>query len=385
MNTQTFLSYAQGQKEQWLDWLETIVNIDSGSRDLDGLVLMHDFLKQRWTALEFQTETIKTETGPQLVSKHLSSKADAPTLLMIGHTDTVFDRGTVAKRPFTIHDGRAYGPGVADMKGGLIAMLGVVETLNASDLLDQLNLIVVNNCDEEIGSICSRSQIEALAEEADWAFVFEPGRANGDIVLARKGGQAWTLDIQGSAAHAGVNPQDGASAIEAMSRKVIALHELSDYENGISVNVGVIHGGTRSNVVAEYTTAEIDARVPTLEADKRIKKAIEAIASTVEVQGTSSTLKFLNGRGPMEANSWNQSIFEMMEETAKDLGFDLGWQATGGGSDGNFTAAKGVPTMDGLGPVGGGYHSDEEYLEVDTLPLRVAMVASVIVQLAQPS
>lgn len=385
MNTQTFLSYAKSRKDQWLAWLEAIVNIDSGSRDVDGLVLMHDFLKKRWETLGFQMETIKTETGPQLISRRTSNKADAPTLLIIGHTDTVFDRGTVAKRPFTIHDGRAYGPGVADMKGGLIAMLGVIETLKANDLLDHLNLIVVNNCDEEIGSICSRSQIEALAEDADWAFVFEPGRANGDIVLARKGGQAWTLDIQGSAAHAGVNPQDGASAIEAMSRKVLALHELNDYENGISVNVGVIHGGTRSNVVAEYTTAEIDARVPTLEADKRIKKAIEAIASTVEVQGTSSTLKFLNGRGPMEANSWNQSIFEMMKATAKDLGFDLGWQATGGGSDGNFTAAKGVPTMDGLGPVGGGYHSDEEYLEVDTLPLRVAMVASVIVQLAQPS
>lgn len=385
MNTQTFLSYTESRKDQWLAWLEAIVNIDSGSRDVDGLVLMHDFLKKRWETLGFQMETIKTETGPQLISRRTSNKADAPTLLIIGHTDTVFDRGTVAKRPFTIHDGRAYGPGVADMKGGLIAMLGVIETLKANDLLDHLNLIVVNNCDEEIGSICSRSQIEALAEDADWAFVFEPGRANGDIVLARKGGQAWTLDIQGSAAHAGVNPQDGASAIEAMSRKVLALHELNDYENGISVNVGVIHGGTRSNVVAEYTTAEIDARVPTLEADKRIKKAIEAIASTVEVQGTSSTLKFLNGRGPMEANSWNQSIFEMMKATAKDLGFDLGWQATGGGSDGNFTAAKGVPTMDGLGPVGGGYHSDEEYLEVDTLPLRVAMVASVIVQLAQPS
>ncbi len=385
MNMDTLLNYTQQQKSTWLNWLETIVNIDSGSRDLDGLEQMHQFFKTRWKALGFTTESIQTDTGPQLISKHPSSKSDAPTLLLIGHTDTVFDRGTVAERPFTIRDGRAYGPGVADMKGGLIAMLGVIETLKANELLDQLNVIVVNNCDEEIGSICSRVHIEALAEDVDWAFVFEPGRANGDIVLARKGGQAWTLDIKGIAAHAGVNPQDGASSIEAMCRKIIALHKLNDYENGISVNVGVVHGGTRSNVVAEHTTAEIDVRVPTLEAEAQIKQAIETIATKKDVESTSNTLTYLNGRSPMVANSWNQSIFEMMQTTAKTFGFELGWQATGGGSDGNFTAAKSVPTVDGLGPVGGGYHSDSEYLEVDSLPLRVAMVASVVAQLSNPS
>jgi len=382
MNTDTLLSYAQHQKSTWLNWLETIVNIDSGSRDLEGLEQMHQFLKAQWEALGFQTESIQTETGPQLISKHQSSKSDASTLLMIGHTDTVFDRGTVAERPFTIRDGRAYGPGVADMKGGLVAILGVVETLKANNLLDQLNIIVVNNCDEEIGSICSKPHIDALAEGADWAFVFEPGRVNGDIVLARKGGQAWTLDIKGIATHAGVNPQDGASSIEAMSRKIIALHELNDYENGVSVNVGIVHGGTRSNVVAEHTTAEIDVRVPTLEAEAQIKQAIESIASAIDVEGTTNKLTYLNGRSPMVANSWTESIFEKMQATAKELGFELDWQATGGGSDGNFTAAKSVPTMDGLGPVGGGYHSDSEYLEVDSLPLRVTMVASVVAQLS---
>jgi len=295
----------------------------------------------------------------------------------------VFDRGTVQQRPFTIRDGRAYGPGVADMKGGLVAMLGVIEALQAVERLDAANFIVVNNCDEEISSECSRAIIEDCAQGADLALVFEPGRSDASIVTARKGGQAHVLEVSGKAAHAGVNPQAGASAIEALSRKVIALHALNDYELGLTVNVGVVQGGTRPNVVAERATAEIDVRAPTAELAEQVKQSIQEIVAREEVAGTQARVTLQSERGPMEQSDRTTSIFSEFQNVAQSLGFTLKTTATGGGSDGNFTSAKGVPTLVGLGPVGGGFHSDQEYLEVDSLPLRVALAAGGIVQLVK--
>ena len=385
MSLNTILAYCHNAQPQWLHLLEEMVNTDSGSRDQAGLEAMCQLLKQRWQNLGFETKVLATDTGPQLVSKRQSNNPDAPTVLLIGHVDTVFDRGTVGQRPFAIRNGRAYGPGVADMKGGLVAMLGVVEALQAVGSLDAASFVVVNNCDEEISSECSRAIIEGYCEGTRAALVFEPGRPNGCIVTARKGVQAHFLEVTGKAAHAGVNPQAGASAIEALCRKVVALHALNDYEAGLTVNVGLINGGTRPNVVAQRATADIDVRVPSARLAEQVKQSIQAIVAREEVPGTQACVTLLSERGPMVQSERSTSILSRFQNVAESLGFALKATATGGGSDGNFTAAKGIPTLDGLGPVGGGFHSDQEYLEVESLPLRVTLVAGGILQLSKPS
>jgi glutamate carboxypeptidase len=363
--------------------LEKLVNVDSGSRDLEGLEVMRELLEENWQLLGFTTEVTETETGPQLVARHMSSNPEAPTVMLIGHTDTVFDRGTAVERPFTIKDGRAYGPGVADMKGGDTVIFGAAETLKHFDLLDSVNIIVIHNCDEEISSKNSRDIMESLANEADVAFVFEAGRLDGSIVTDRKGGQAYTLKVFGQAAHAGVNPQDGASAIGALSHKVVDLHKLTNFDTGLTVNVVVTAGGTRSNVVADYARAEIDVRTPTIEIAEQVKADIQAIAEREDVAGTSSELIKTAERGPMVLSEATRPLLEMHQRNAKVLGFEIGSVATGGGSDGNFTAAKGVPTLDGLGPIGGLYHSADEYMEVDSLAPRTALAAALIAQLPE--
>jgi len=381
MNSNTLLDTCRSALPRWLELLERLVNTDSGSKDLDGLARMADLLSERWEALGFAIERVETDTGPQLIASRRSPRPGAPKLLLIGHTDTVFTRGTVQQRPFEIRDERAYGPGVADMKGGLVGMLGVVEALRAHDLLDSVSLIAVNNCDEEISSVHSRELIESHCDGCRAAFVFEPGRADGSIVTARKGGIGYALAVAGKAAHAGVNPQDGASAILALGRKVVALHALNEPQSGLSVNVGVLQGGTRANVVAERARAEIDVRTTTPEMAERVKADIARIAARSDVPGTQSALTLRSERPPMNPSDETNRLIELFQRSASDLGFELNVAATGGGSDGNFTAARGVPTVDALGPVGGGYHSDREYLEVDSIPQRAALAACVIARL----
>jgi len=382
MNPSALLRHCENNLERWLSLLQTLVDVDSGSRDLEGVAAVIDTLEARWRSLGFTTERTNTKTGPQLVSRRLSPQPDAPTLLLIGHVDTVFERGTAALRPFELKDGRAYGPGVADMKGGLVAMLAVVEALKAQDKLDLANFVVLNNCDEEIGSPCSRAIVEALCPESDAALIFEPGRADGSIVTERKGGQTYSLKVKGKAAHAGVNPQLGASAILALSKKVVALHELNDYNRGLTLNVGLVQGGTRLNIVADQATAEIDVRTPTQALAEAVKAAIERIAAHEDVPGTGAQLDCLSERAPLVPTPQTQPLIQVYRETASELGLTWGCSGTGGGSDGNFTAAQGVPTLDALGPVGGLYHSAEEYLDVASLPLRVALSALAITRFA---
>jgi len=381
INPPRLLDYCQQSQPRWLAFLETLVNTDSGSRDFDGLNTMCSLLKPKWETLGFACTVTDTETGPQLVARHPSPMAEAPTVLLIGHIDTVFDRGAASERPFTVRDGRAYGPGVADMKGGDVCMLGAIEALNYHKLLDAVNVIVVHNCDEEISSKCSRAIIESAAEEADVALVFEAGRMDGSIVTARKGGQAYTLEIVGKAAHAGVNPQEGASAIEALSRKITDFHALTHYDSGLTVNVGVVSGGTRPNVVAERASAEIDVRTPTPEIAEQVKGDIRAIAEREDVPGTRSKLTLRSERGPMVLAETTKPLLRLYLQTAAELDIEIDHTATGGGSDGNFTAAKGATTLDGLGPIGGFYHSDQEYLEVNSLAQRAALAAAVIARL----
>lgn len=377
MPAEQIIDHCTESLERWVDELEELVQIDSGTLFKSGLDKMAEWMCNRWNALGFQTEVRETTTGPNVIATYCSQRVNAPTVLLLGHIDTVYREGTPQKRPFTVRGNRAYGPGVADMKGGLITMLGALEALKKVGLLDKLNVnvTVFNNCDEEIGSRGSRHIIEELATGCDAVFVYEPARPSGAIVSQRRGLLRYTLSLKGKAAHTGVDPQNGASAIESLSRKVQALHALTDYDRGINVNVGTLRAGDRPNIVADWANAEVDVRLPDQVSFKEISAAIEQIITRCDVKGTEAKFEVTAEKPPFTRTSGVDRLLELFRKSAMEIGLSLEHVTTGGSSDGNYTSALGIPTIDGLGAVGGRYHSEEEYLEVNSIVQRAALSA----------
>jgi glutamate carboxypeptidase len=299
-------------------------------------------------------------------------------VLFLAHYDTVFPSEEVRRRPFLSDGRRAYGPGVADMKGGIVTLWEALRLLAAGGWSEFASLTVIHNADEEIGSPRSRVMIEEEARRADVCFVLEPGRPDGAVVTARKGVGRYTLTVHGKAAHAGAYPQDGASAVVALAHKIVELHALNDYGRGLTVNAIVTEGGTRSNVVPEVARAEIDVRVPAMAQVAALEARLWEIAATEHLPRTRGVLEGGLNRPPMEPSPRGQALLALAQGLARALGFPLPATGTGGGSDGNFVAALGVPVLDGLGAVGGGFHSAEEYLEIASLPQRAALLALLV-------
>jgi glutamate carboxypeptidase len=300
---------------------------------------------------------------------------------MIGHTDTVFDPGTVAERPFTIEGDRARGPGVSDMKGGLLTGFFAVEALQAAGFDGFSSITYVCNPDEEIGSIWSREAIVEASSDADVALVLEGARENGDIVSARKGVSDYAIEIVGRAAHAGVEPERGRSAILEAAHKTIALQALNGRWPGVTVNVGVVHGGTRSNVVAERCAIEVDVRSPAADSLAEVEAAMEAIANQHTVEDIEVHVTGGKWHRPMEKKEGGARLAAIATAVARELGFDLRDAATGGASDANTTSAAGVPTLDGLGPIGGDDHGPKEWLDLTSVVPRIALLAGLISRL----
>jgi glutamate carboxypeptidase len=307
--------------------------------------------------------------------------AGGSRVLMVGHTDTVFDPGTVAERPFKIDGDRALGPGVSDMKGGLLLGFFAIESLQAAAFDGFRSITYICNPDEEIGSPWSRDVIKAEAANADVAFVLEGARENGDIVSARKGVSDYTLEIVGRAAHAGVEPERGRSAILEAAHKTVALHALNGRWPGVTVNVGVVRGGTRPNVVAERCVLEVDVRSPQEPSFQEAEAAVEAIAREHTVPDVTVSVTGGGWHRPMEKKEGGARLAEIAIGVAADLGFDLKDAATGGASDANTTAAAGVPTLDGLGPVGGDDHSPSEWLDLTSVVPRISLLAGLLSRL----
>ncbi len=299
-------------------------------------------------------------------------------VLLIGHMDTVFPEGTAASRPFRVEDDRAYGPGIADMKNGLLAGFYAVQCLQKAGLQTFESLTYVCNPDEEIGSPFSGPVIRQHAETADVCFVLESARQNGKIVSARKGSADVRIVFTGKAAHAGVEPHRGRSATLQGAHTTVALHELNERWPGVTVNVGVIQGGTRPNVVADRCELHVDLRAPTDETYEQALAAIEAAARIQHVPDVTVEITRGSGFPPMEKAEGTARLVERAKAIAKQLGFDLEDTATGGASDANGVAALGVPTLDGLGPVGGGAHSPDEWLALRSVVPRTALLATLI-------
>jgi glutamate carboxypeptidase len=292
-------------------------------------------------------------------------------LLLSGHFDTVWPRGTLEHMPWRVEDGRAYGPGVYDMKAGIVVML---EAIRIGGTPHELRVVL--GADEEIGSPGSREVIAGAADGALAAFVVEPPTPpNGDLKTARKGLGRFELSIAGRAAHAG-EPADGVSAIDELARLILRLHALNDPATGVSCNVGVVAGGTRENVVAAEAHAWIDVRVPTLAERERVDAWLHALQP--ETPGATLTLEGRWTRPPLERTPGNVALFEQAREHGRALGLDLAETSASGGSDGNLIAAFGVPVLDGLGAEGNGAHAVDEHVVLDSLAVRAELLAALL-------
>jgi glutamate carboxypeptidase len=371
------------RSDDYLEALRAMVDVDCGTYTPDGVNRVADMCEERFHSTGWKVERRAHEPGPgemrlgDIVIGTLSGDG-GPRLLIIGHTDTVFPDGTASERPFRVENRKAFGPGVSDMKGGLLAGFFAVEALHELGSLPFGSVTYVCNPDEEIGSPFSGPLIRDLAGEADVAFVLEAARENGDIVSARKGVSDARVEVVGRAAHAGVEPERGRSAVLEAAHKILAFHALNGRWPGVTVNVGVVEGGTRPNVVAERCLLAVDIRGP----DERSLGAAEAevrrIAEEATLDGTSSAFTLSGWHRPMEKTEATERLVRMAHETADALGFDLRDAATGGASDANTTAAAGVPTLDGLGPVGGREHSPEEWLDLKSVVPRVSLLAGLM-------
>ncbi len=369
------LAYLDSRQQEMLSLLERLVDTDSGTHDRDGVNRVGQILAPRLGELGFAVETDRqTEYGDHLVARKAGT--GGRSVLFLGHMDTVFPAGTASERPFRMDGRRAYGPGVLDMKGGLVCLLFALAALKATRRpeFDAMAMTAVFNSEEEVLSPTSRRLIEAEAKRADAVCVFEPARPGGECVVARKGVGKYRLEVRGRAAHAGTQPERGRSAILELAHKIVALHGLNDTASGVTVNVGVVLGGERSNVIAEQASAEIDIRVPTLPEAGRLDQQIRAIAETSTVPDVSATLSGGLVFPPMVQTPASGRLFEIWKTAGRELGLELGGMATGGGSDGNY-ASQYAPTLDGMGPIGSEAHSDREYLEVASLAERAKLTA----------
>jgi len=369
------MDHIDAGEEKMMAFLENLVNIDCGTYSKAGVDRVGDILAEHLTSLGFAVTRDEQEAYGNHVIGHKTGSGDH-RILFIGHMDTVFPEETAVKRPFRIEGGRAYGPGVCDMKGGIVCLLFALEALKekASNIYDRIIMDVVFNSDEEVLSPTSRPIIERLAQKAHTVCVFEPARPGGEYVIQRKGVGKYIMTISGRAAHAGAQPEQGRSAVGALAHKIVALHALTDLSEGTTVNVGLIRGGVRSNVVADSAYAEIDIRVPDHAAAQRLDRKVHEIAQTPHVPDTTCDVTGGMLFPPMMPSPQSKRLFASIQEVGSRMGLALRGISTGGGSDGNH-AAQFAPTLDGMGPQGSGAHSDREFMEVATLTERTKVTA----------
>ncbi len=366
--------------------LQRLVNIDCGSYTPTGVDEVG-----RWTAAFLAGLGAEIDVRPDPAGRFGSTivatfhgRPDGPRVMLIGHMDTVFDPGTTAERPFRIEDGVAHGPGVTDMKGGLLAGLYAIKAIIAErGGLPFERLTFIANPDEEVGSPSSVGHIREVAADADACLVLECARANGDIVSSRKGILDTRLTVHGRAAHAGVEPEKGRNAILEAARLVQALHALNGRWPGVTVNVGRIAGGTRPNVVAERCDLEVDVRATTSAGLAEVEAAVRDLTATTEIPDTTIDATVMMAWQPMEKLARSGRLVDHAQAVAERLGFSVTDTATGGASDANTTSGMGVPSLDGLGPIGGNDHSPAEYLDVDSIVPRTALVAGLLLAIAR--
>lgn len=366
------------QQDMMIDLLAQWVNHDSPTHQKVAVDAMGQMTVQAFV-----------EAGATLTTTHPQTKmGDHYTLtygdgdeqiLILCHLDTVWPPEEAQRRPFTIENGHAKGPGVHDMKGGTLIGLFALRAIHQLQLKPNYKLVFLLTSDEEVGSPTSRTLIEAEGRKSRYCLVLEGSHNRSALTTSRKGIGRFQLEVTGVSAHAGVEPQKGVSAIEELARQIQILHAMSDFERGVTVNIGVISGGERPNVIAARALAEIDLRISTMTDALALREKILGLQP--QLPGAQLRVTGEITRGPFEETSEGLALFEQAQVIAQDLGFTVEKFSSGGGSDGNLVAALGVLTLDGLGSLGGGAHALTEYTVLEALPLRAALLAELIMQL----
>lgn len=379
------LESAEKRVPGFLSELAALVAIDSGTDSPRGVNLVVDRMERAFDDSAWKVERLPMAAGGRTFGDALVARVQGSgngKVLVIGHTDTVFPDGTAADRPLRIDGDRAYGPGVCDMKAGLLTGFHAVEILRElGDPFEQVTFIC--NPEEERGSPASSALIAREALASDAVLVLESARESGAVVTARKGVTTAEISIEGRAAHAGVEPERGRSALLQAAYTVRELHSLNGRFPGATVNVGVLEGGTRPNVVAGSARLEVDVRATTESALAAIEAEVERIGGSSALPDVKCTIILDREIRPMERSEGTAHLYELARGIAGELGIDLAEAATGGGSDANRTGALGVPTLDGLGPIGGDDHSEREWMDVRSIAPRTALLAGLIASIGQ--
>jgi glutamate carboxypeptidase len=375
----SLLSYVDSHRNDMLLFLSRIVGMESPSGDSLRVGQVADTLDTMFRDAGCVTRRVPVDGyAPHLVAETAGGEG-GPRVLLVGHCDTVYPVGTLASMPVRVEGERLLGPGVMDMKGGLVAILFAVKALLAvreGPLNGTIRIVV--NTDEEPGSHTSRPLWPELAGDVDWALVFEPALEDGSLIHRRKGVGVFQLKVSGRAAHAGAEPEKGANAIVALAKKIVAMADLTDLRLGTTLNAGVARGGNLPYVVPDAAEAMIDIRVPSDAERERILDLIGKISAREDVPGTRCRIQGHFHRPPMGPTDVTKRLKQIIEEEAAFLGLPVQWASCGSVSDANNIAAQGVPTIDGMGPSGGRAHSPEEWMNIPSLFQKTALLAGVL-------
>lgn len=371
-------SALQKRQPEIENFIQALVEAESPSGDEEGSRAVVDLLVQAAGELECVNGIDRASVpgfGQHLVIRAFQQQKQ---ILLVGHTDTVHARGSVSERPWRREAGRIYGPGIFDMKANCALAIEVLRVLSELKATPRFGVTIVLTCDEEVGSLSGWPLLEQIAnpQQTRCAFVLEPPASGGRVKTSRKGTGIFAIKVEGKAAHAGLEPEKGASAILELARQTEQLHAINLSGSGITLNVGVVHGGTRSNVVAAEAEAEIDVRFSTEAESFEVERILSNLKPVDE-----RTKVFVSGginRPPMERTAAVVDLFEKARAISAQLDFDLGEAQVGGASDGNFLAANGIPVLDGLGISGDGAHAVHEHIEAGDIARRGALVGGLL-------
>lgn len=379
MNPQEILEYFVTRKDTTVGLIREIVDLESPSYDVDRSKKAVDWIETKTLEISenFETERIFAEGfGDHLIIRAFTESELKP-IFILGHSDTVHPVGAIKQNPTRLEDGKLFGCGTFDMKANIVVMLEVFRMFTKYDLIPKRPINVLISCDEEVGSDTGRKYVEDEGKKAKYCFVFEPS-AGGKVKTGRKGTGGYVLKTHGIPSHAGLDPKKGASAILEISRQVEKLHSLTDFEVGTTVSVGMIKGGTATNVIPADAECSIDVRFKSLDEANRIERELNTLKPFDE--RVSVELTGAINRPPLERTEDVVKLFETAKTIARTFDYDLEETQVGGASDGNFVGALGVPVLDGLGIAGDGAHTLEEYVYVDDIPNRGTLIAKMLLE-----
>jgi len=373
-------SFLTSRETDMFAFLEEIITIQSGSHNKAGIDRTASTIVRAFQGLDVSTQTIEQQLqGNNLVVRSSAQPTAEKQVLLVGHMDTVFPEDTDFNW-YRADNDKCYGPGVVDMKGGLVVGIYALKALQKLSLLKQIPITFIFNSDEEIGSRNSIDLIQREANYSAFAFVLEAGGLENEVVTGRKGNLTIEIHIEGRAGHAAFATKNKPSAILEMAHKIIAFESLNDFDKGITINVGKIEGGIGSNTIPEFSSAQVDFRFVDPSDLRNLEVKVTEMANKVIVPGTQSRVDFITGRPPMQQSQGNKRLFQTTADIANHMGYPVKEQYRFGVSDANFIADLKVPVIDGLGPIGGRDHSRDEYMIKQSLLKRTILLACSIIE-----